>query len=119
YRLYSEADEGRLRFVLQAKQVGLSLEEIRRILQFRRHGSACDYVRDTLTRHIAEIDVQITELQRLRTTLAEVAAARLEPGTKTDGRVCGLIEQWSASPPTATEEVQMAIQGRSVEVFTA
>src|SRR5713101_4783234 len=59
YWLYREADEDRLRFVLQAKRVGLSLEEIGRILELSRHGSACDFVRETVSRHIAEIDEQI------------------------------------------------------------
>src|SRR5205823_3054758 len=74
YRLYSAADEDRLRFVLQAKRVGLSLEEIGRILELGRHGSACDYVRETVARHIAKIDAQVADLQRLRAALSEVAS---------------------------------------------
>jgi DNA-binding transcriptional MerR regulator len=97
YRLYSEADERRLRFVLEAKQVGLSLEEIGRILELGRHGSACDYVRETVLRHIGEIDAQIEELQRLRATLSEIVAARLTPGESLEGQVCGLIERQSHS----------------------
>ena len=61
YRLYSPADERRLRFVLQAKRVGFSLEEIQRILRLGEHGSACDYVRETLVRHIAEIEAKIAD----------------------------------------------------------
>src|SRR5712692_3480082 len=95
YRLYLEEDERRLRFVLQAKQVGLSLEEIGQILQLRRHGSACDYVRETIARHVGSIDAQIAELQRLLLTLTELATARPEAGEQPEGQVCGLIEQRS------------------------
>ena len=121
YRLYSEEDERRLRFVLQAKQVGLSLEEIRQILQLRRHGSACGYVRETVARHVGSIDAQIAELQRLRATLSELATAALDVGDQPEGLVCGLIEQRSPAPMTATtpEEVEVVAQGRNVEVFTA
>jgi MerR family transcriptional regulator, copper efflux regulator len=121
YRLYSEADEQRLRFVLQAKQVGLSLEEIGRILELGRHGSACDYVREAVSRHIATIDAQIAELQRLRATLSQLAAARPEQEDGTEGQVCVLIERWPSSPTTATpsKEAQVTTQKRNIEVFTA
>src|SRR5438128_2132952 len=39
YRLYSEEDARRLGFVLQAKRVGFSLEEIRRIVQLGRRAN--------------------------------------------------------------------------------
>ncbi len=75
YRLYSEADERRLRFVLQAKRVGLSLEEIGRILELGRHGSPCGYVREVVSRHIAEMNARIAKLQALRAELSAAAAA--------------------------------------------
>src|SRR5207244_11538385 len=69
FRLYSEEDERRLRFVLQAKRVGFSMEEIQRILRLSEHGSACAYVREALAPHIAAIDAQIAGLQRRRGVL--------------------------------------------------
>jgi DNA-binding transcriptional MerR regulator len=121
YRLYSEENELRLRFVPQAKQIGLSLEEIGRILELGRHGSASNYVQETVSRHIAEIDAQVAELQHLRAVLSEMATAKPQPGGKSAGQVCELIEQRSPSSMTTTtpEEVGVAIQGRSIEVFTA
>src|SRR5437660_5756524 len=84
YRLYSEEDADRLRFVLQAKRVGFSLEEIQRIIRLGEHGSACEYVRETLARHAAEIDAQIAGLQRLRAELVAAASAWQEPCGPTD-----------------------------------
>lgn len=119
YRLYSAEDARRLQFVLQAKRVGFSLEEIRRIVQLGRHGAACGYVRETLARHLAEIDRQIADLQCLRAELSAAATAWREPGAAASGQVCGLIERWSSSPRTTYEEADMATQKRKVEVFTA
>lgn len=118
YRLYSEEDARRLEFVLQAKRVGFSLEEIQRIVQLGRHGAACGYVRETLTRHLAQIDRQIADLQRLRAELSAAATAWQEPGAVASGQVCGLIERWSSSPRTTHEEKSMETK-RRVEVFTA
>ena len=97
YRLYSEADERRLRFVLQAKRIGLSLEEIRRVLDLGRHGSPCGYVREVVSRHIAEINARIAKLQALRAELSVAAAAWQEGVEAPRGEVCGLIETWVAS----------------------
>src|SRR5687767_11201711 len=66
YRLYSEADEQLLRFVIQAKRVGFTLEEVREVVQRSRRGDPCGYVRETLARHVALVDEKITALQRLR-----------------------------------------------------
>jgi DNA-binding transcriptional MerR regulator len=119
YRHYSEEDERLLRFVLQAKRVGFSLEEIQQIMRLGAHGAACGYVRQILARHLEEIKARITNLQRLRDELSAAGAAWQEPGVTASGQVCGLIERWSSSPRTRFEEDRMATQKRKVEVFTA
>jgi DNA-binding transcriptional MerR regulator len=117
YRLYSGADERRLRFVLQAKRVGLSLEEIGRILELGRHGSACGYVRETVSRHIEDLDARIAELQAMRAELSAASAAWEEGVEGPPGEVCGLIENWVASMVKGDEA--MAIRKKHVELFTA
>src|ERR671930_450128 len=74
YRVYSEEDAQRLRFVLKAKRAGFRLEEIRAILRLGRDGKACDYVRDTVARHIRTLDAHIAELTALRAELLAVQA---------------------------------------------
>src|SRR5690242_21379847 len=74
YRAYSEEDAQRLRFVLKAKWAGFRLEEIHTILRLGRHGKACDYVRDAVTRHICALDAEIAELTALRAELLAVQA---------------------------------------------
>ena len=98
YRLYSEADEQLLRFVLQAKRIGFSLDEIREMVRQRREsGPPCDYVRDTLHRHIQAIDAKIAELQQLRAELLAAEADWQGSDRGADGVVCGLIEGWSGA----------------------
>ena len=99
YRLYSEADERLLRFVLQAKRIGFSLDEIGEMVRQRREsGPPCDYVRDTLHRHLEALDAKIAELQQLRAELVAAEAAWQGSDAGADGIVCGLIEGWTTPP---------------------
>jgi DNA-binding transcriptional MerR regulator len=61
-------------FVLQAKGAGFHLEEIQEIIHLSLHGSACDYVRETLSGHIGKLEVQIAELTRLRANMRSALA---------------------------------------------
>jgi DNA-binding transcriptional MerR regulator len=119
YRLYSECDEMLLRFVLQAKEVGFSLEEIRQILDLRRHGSPCGYVRDALCRHLAAVETRIIELQRLHAQLSAVMEAWQNSEAPMPAEICEVIEQWPRLLTRAKEDIRMATQRRKVEVFTA
>lgn len=90
YRRYGEDDLVRLRFVGKAKQVGLSLEEIRGILAISGKGSdPCPHVVGLLDQHIASIDGTLAQLSELRGQLARL---RDESERATRGRVCGIIE---------------------------
>jgi DNA-binding transcriptional MerR regulator len=71
YRTYSDDDVEILRFVRQAKALGLRLEEIKRILDLQRNGAQpCSTVEQLLKVHIHEIDQTIKDLRALRRTLA-------------------------------------------------
>ena len=99
YRLYSEADRERLRFIGQAKAIGLSLAEIGEILALGRDGTRpCGHVQALLDQKIAAIDRQIAALADMRRELAGLrAAARGGP----EGRVCGIIEGFGADAEAA------------------
>ncbi|WP_423187892.1 Zn(2+)-responsive transcriptional regulator [Alishewanella sp. d11] len=66
YRLYSAADSQRLAFILRAKSVGFSLQQIRELLQIEDNKSQwqCSDVKDKVQHKMAEIAQQISELQR-------------------------------------------------------
>jgi DNA-binding transcriptional MerR regulator len=118
YRLYSEAHVERLRFVLQAKRVGFSLEEIQRIVQLGERGQACSYVQETLIRHVREVEAQMAALRRRRDDLTTTVSTWQTQGT-VPGQVCGLIEQSSLTSQPMNKETLMTTQKRKVEVFTA
>jgi len=105
YRWYSAADRERLRFIRKARAIGLSLPEIREILQLRDAGQQpCAHVLAMLDRKIAALDRQIRALQAFRRQLRALRrrAARQTPS---HGVICGIIEQvgrgWggAAGPP--------------------
>jgi MerR family copper efflux transcriptional regulator len=94
YRTYTSDALPVLRFIRQAQALGLSLKEIKRILDLQRRGQQpCELVTGLLDEHLAEIDQRIADLQALRETLqrardrADQAADRGEPGV-----ICHIIE---------------------------
>lgn len=72
YRLYSADDEQRMRFILRAKALDLSLEEIRSLLEYWRLGS-CGETRSSL-RHLVAHKIQEA---RARAREAEAFAGQL------------------------------------------
>ncbi len=98
YRLYDDAAVRRLGFIANAKSLGLTLAEIRRILAVRDSGKCpCDSVRSTLRAHVERTDRQIVHLNMLKTELNSMLAGwRSSPrhnGKATAaGTVCPRIE---------------------------
>jgi DNA-binding transcriptional MerR regulator len=71
YRLYSEEDLERLRFIKQSQSLGLSLDEIKELLPGHGAGlSECRRVRDLLSTKLAELDAKISDMRAFRKTLA-------------------------------------------------
>lgn len=103
YRLYSSEDEHRLRFIQQAKRFGLSLDEIKRLIQIRTKGVApCTDLRTMVKQHLDELDQHIREMLTLRQEIAQryeqielflsnSSALSVEDSCNT--RICQLIEQ--------------------------
>lgn len=96
YRTYTDDDITVLRFIRQAKTLGLSLAEIGDILAIRRSGTPpCRHVLALLDTRLADIDRTITELRQLRRTLADTrtrAAASSPDDGDGDGTVCQIIQ---------------------------
>lgn len=84
YRLYDAEDEGRLRFVRQARSLGLSLDEVRELMASAEAG-CCDALLPELDRILADkisgLDQRIAEMREFRDRLAAFRA-----GT---GSACG------------------------------
>ncbi|MEI8594129.1 Zn(2+)-responsive transcriptional regulator [Photobacterium sp. Hal280] len=71
YRLYSDDDVSRIRFILRAKAIGLSLEEIRELLAIRVEADqhSCAEVKAITQAKLDDIDSKLAELQRIRRAL--------------------------------------------------
>ncbi len=75
YRLYSQEVVEVLRFIKKAQALGLTLSEIKEIVNFRRRGEApCLHVRGLLERKIADLDQKLKDLLMLRQKLAHLLA---------------------------------------------
>jgi DNA-binding transcriptional MerR regulator len=94
YRTYTDSDVEILRFVRQAKTLGLRLEEIKGILDLQRHGAQpCSTVEQLLKTHIREIDQTINDLRALRrtiTTALQAAESAVHDGD--DAVVCPIMQ---------------------------
>jgi DNA-binding transcriptional MerR regulator len=107
YRRYDEATVSRLGFILRAKLLGLSLEDIRDVLAIHERGERpCDRVVTLIDTERARIDHRIEELEGLR---AELTALR---GRWSDEAMphpeaaclCPIIEEQTAVAARPTEE---------------
>ena len=78
YRIYTEEDVDRLRFIRSARALDFSLEDIEEILAFRdREEPPCQYVMDLMKDHIERISDRIKELERLRSELGHLVEVGL------------------------------------------
>ncbi len=74
YRMYSTAHTTRLRFILRARELGFSMEDIRGLLGLE-DGAAptCAEVKERTERHLADVRAKIADLRRIESVLAETA----------------------------------------------
>ncbi|MBS4728399.1 MerR family transcriptional regulator [Mycobacterium sp. SM1] len=98
YRLFSDDDIAILRFIVRARTLGLTLSEIKDILDLHRHGVApCEQVIALLGTHIRDIDCAIAHLRALRATLAAaLQTARSDQRRGQAATVCRIIESPTA-----------------------
>lgn len=96
YRIYRERDVHVLRFVRRARDLGFSIDEIRALLGLwgNRRRTSAD-VKRLASRHIADLDAKIAELQAMRRALAELAHR-----CHGDGRPdCPILDSLSSGSP--------------------
>lgn len=70
YRMYSERELHSLRFIRQARNLGFSIDQIRRLLGlWLKSDRTSQEVRKLALGHIEELDERILELQQIRQTI--------------------------------------------------
>ena len=74
YRLFSTDSEKQVNFILKAKRLGLSLDEIRELLNIRLDASehSCAEVKAITSAKLDVIDQKIAELQQIRQALKKI-----------------------------------------------
>ncbi|MCL6498467.1 MAG: MerR family transcriptional regulator [Firmicutes bacterium] len=94
HRVYDDRDRGRLRFVLRAKQAGLTLREMAEILTLWDRGEApCGYVRGWLERRLREVEVQLSALRALRQELGRLRRRAAGRPRGEPPCVCPILEE--------------------------
>jgi len=97
YRQYSEQDVERVRLVVGARRLGLSLDEISEVLALReRRAAPCRALLERLERKADEIAERIRELRRLESELRSLhALGRMLSLDDVDGKqcVCHLVSE--------------------------
>ncbi len=95
YRDYDASAAKRLEFIRASQSLGLTLGEIRSILDFRDRGEApCTHVASLIDRRAREISAEIAALERARVELERLArrARRLSPRDCETANFCHIIE---------------------------
>jgi MerR family Zn(II)-responsive transcriptional regulator of zntA len=91
YRDYGPDAVVRLDFIHRGQAAGLSLAQIRQVLEIRDRGHApCEHVRDLLDQRLDDLDAQIQQLRALRETIVQLRddAESVDPETCSADQVC-------------------------------
>jgi MerR family transcriptional regulator, mercuric resistance operon regulatory protein len=88
FRYYAPDTASRVRFIKRAQALGMSLKEVKRLLQLDSKG-ACGETRSLAAAKLALIEEKLSDLAKLRDALRALIAACDRP----HGAVCPIIEQ--------------------------
>lgn len=77
YRLYTEDDLARVRFILRARRMGFSLKDIEDLLSLKvdREHSTCGDVKELAEAKLVDIRERIAELEQMRGALERITDA--------------------------------------------
>lgn len=74
YRVYQEKDSNRLRFILRCRDLGLSIKEVRELIELvDRNEYTCEGVNKLALSHMKSIRSRIRDLQQLEKAIKRMA----------------------------------------------
>ena len=74
HRLYTPADQTRLRFILRTRELGFKLDEIRSLLALVDQGDySCAEIYELTCNHAANVGKKIDDLKKLQKTLLKIS----------------------------------------------
>lgn len=94
YRSYEDSAVTRVRFIRAAQAAGLTLVQIRGIVELRDQGQApCAHVAQLVDRKLVEVQRRMSELATLQKELEQLAdrGRRLDPADCTDTDTCHIL----------------------------
>lgn len=107
YRLYTDEDLSRVRFIKQAQALGLSLSEIRDLLPFGRLAlSQCSRVRDLLKSKIEDIDQRMKEMRAFRKKLVSYLGSCQQALNRKHTDDCPVLLEISQAPGINSKRVR-------------
>ena len=93
FRQFSTDVLTRLAFIKRAQSLGLSLEEIRDILQVYDQGQPpCGEIKEKLEEKLSQIDSQITQLLTLRAEIGELLDGWNNKAIQQEDTICPIIQ---------------------------
>ena len=93
YRIYDDGAAATLRFLRRAQGFGITLREIKQLIDLTRRGhKPCTHVRELVKQHLAEVETRIREMEALRKELRALIR-RADTCKPSDGQLCPIIEQ--------------------------
>ncbi len=76
FRIYSQHDAIRIRFIKRAQGLGFTLGEITELFKFERNSKiSCSQLKSRVSRKIQELEEKIEDLRKMKTSLSELSNA--------------------------------------------
>lgn len=100
YRMYDDQTLARLRFIRAAQACGLTLAEVRGVLDVRDGGEApCNHVATLVEDKLTDVRQRIADLRSLEAELRELRtrSRSLDPADCTDAEICHLLQTGKVS----------------------
>jgi DNA-binding transcriptional MerR regulator len=99
YKDYTAGDVSRLKFILAARNLGFSVDDIRSILsRTDENHSACSLVRDLINKRLEETEMRFQEMVELRSRMQAAAKVwnNMDDRAPSNQSICHLIESFTS-----------------------
>jgi DNA-binding transcriptional MerR regulator len=102
-RVYGWPDVSRLNFIRRSRDLGLSIAEIRNLLQVSDGKGDCSDARQVLLAHLVTVRQRRTELEALEASLQQMADRCADVCAGGSANACNIFEDFepAAAAPTA------------------
>ena len=120
YRVYNDDAISALRFLRRAQGFGISLREIKQLLELSSRGQQpCARVREVARHHLREVELKLRQLQTLRGELRALLNRRV--ARRVGGEICPIIDRpaKSTEPQAGKSPRALSDQSRDGTVLLA